>query len=970
MHCFICRLIEVDILMTLGPDDLLAALRRCEDEPIHQIGLIQPHGLLLALGPAPEYRIAQVSANVEEFFDQPPEYFLGTPLTTLLGAEQVHELFEVPCPGEDYSPSGQLVYAIVGEQAWQFHALPQPLGALWLLELEPIDAPYEARRILPMQQRIQQAILAMQGREELGETLDMLARSIHHFTGYDRVMVYRFERDWEGEVMAESRDPDRLPSYLGHRFPAGDIPPQARALYLRNPFRLFIDTEAEPSPLVPAINPHTGAPLDMSSAVLRSFSPVHVEYLRNMGVRASMSFALIVEGRLWGLVACHHTSPRQLDHPTRELVKFLGNVAAMKLASLVATERDRMSRRVNDTIGLLLDLLYRGGPPSQRQLRFEQHLSDLIDASGILVRMDGRRFRRGALPSDAELDRLLPWLDRQVGEEILAIDHLTPLFPEAAAYADLAAGVLGVWLDRERGDSICWFRSERIRQVNWAGNPEKMVVQDREGGLKISPRLSFATWSETWRGRCTPWLQPEIELAGRMARLLHQAFRLLLTSSVRQSVEPTATQVPGFQSAVANEALLRNLPAGVVVHASDTQIVYANPRALELLRLSEEQALGRQALRPEWNLIDEHGHTLSVAEYPVNRVLASGETITGMLLGIVDQWRPEPTWVLVHAYPQQDAAGERLAIVTFVDVSDRQRIPFRQIVDMANDAVVVTDAEPLTSPGPRIVYVNQAFTRLTGYSEAEVLGRSPRMFQSSDTDRAALDRMRDCLEQRRPTRETVLNRGKSGAVYWLDIDITPLFDHQDRVKYFVAIERDVTSKALESMHLKDAAESDPLTGLLNRRGFAARIRALPLAHRKEGPLCSAITADLDHFKRINDSFGHDAGDEVLRGLGGLMRQVFRRDDICARFGGEEFVVVLPATDLDEAAIIAERLRALVAQRLRAPDQTAVTVSIGVTVWMEDDDFDRLLRRADQALYQAKTAGRNRVHRDAGLPSAA
>lgn len=404
--------------------------------------------------------------------------------------------------------------------------------------------------------------------------------------------------------------------------------------------------------------------------------------------------------------------------------------------------------------------------------------------------------------------------------------------------------------------------------------------------------------------------------------------------------------------------LLENLPTGVVVHAEDTRILYANSRALTLLRQSEAQALGRKALQPEWNLIDENGVRLEVDEYPVNRVLATDEVITDMIIGIVDADQPDPTWVMLNAYSDRAETGARQVVVIFSDISDQLRIPFRKIIDLANDAVVVTEARSIDAPGPRVVYVNRAFSTLTGYQSVEVVGKSPRILQGELTDRASLERIRNALAQHQPVRETLVNYSKEGTPYWLDININPLFDHSGQVTHFVAIERDVSSTQFEAEKLRNAAATDALTGLLNRRGLDEGVEGLPeFSMGKPGAL---LMADFDHFKRINDSHGHAEGDRLLCELALMMKEVFRQEDICARYGGEEFVVLLPGISLAAAMSIAERWRESICAQLKTQDEKPVTISIGVTQRRDRESLETLLKRADGALYEAKRAGRNRV----------
>ena len=239
--------------------DLALALKKCEAEPIHLIGSIQPHGVLLVVGPAPEHLILQASRNAETLLGRPLAGLLNYPLPTLLEPEQI----EVLCnpsekPGGE-GLSGELVYAVVNDEIRQFLALPHHAAPLTLLELEPHDKPYQPKDILRLQAQAHDGIMCLQHQDDLQKTLDTLASLIQHLTSYHHVMVYRFDSNWEGEVVAEKRHDENTVAYLGHRFPAGDIPPQARELYRRHPLRLVVDTEALPSPLSPPCNPLTAA---------------------------------------------------------------------------------------------------------------------------------------------------------------------------------------------------------------------------------------------------------------------------------------------------------------------------------------------------------------------------------------------------------------------------------------------------------------------------------------------------------------------------------------------------------------------------------------------------------------------------------------------------------------------------------------------------------------------------------------
>lgn len=285
---------------------------------------------------------------------------------------------------------------------------------------------------------------------------------------------------------------------------------------------------------------------------------------------------------------------------------------------------------------------------------------------------------------------------------------------------------------------------------------------------------------------------------------------------------------------------------------------------------------------------------------------------------------------------------------------------FRQLVENARDVVLVTEAEPLDEPGPRIVYVNRAFTELTGYTPEEVLGRSPRFLQRpGETDPGTIHEIRQLLESHTDFHGAILNFGKDGTPYWLDIRIFPLTDDEGRITHFAAIERDITARTLAELELRKAALQDPLTGLLNRRGFHHVVaRSWGSLDRPSG---AVMMVDLDGFKGVNDTAGHPVGDMVLATVGRALMQSKRDGDFAARLGGDEFALVLPGATPDEARRIAERIRRIAAQAMvESGLPVSPTVSIGVATKGSNANLDEMVAAADATLYQAKREGGNRV----------
>lgn len=348
--------------------------------------------------------------------------------------------------------------------------------------------------------------------------------------------------------------------------------------------------------------------------------------------------------------------------------------------------------------------------------------------------------------------------------------------------------------------------------------------------------------------------------------------------------------------------------------------------------------------------------------------------VQGFLLG-----RPVPAQdvpSMLHAFSrhQRDWIGKVLTVRSSVAVSarpDHPDISFAQIVQTANDVIIVTSAD-LAPPGPTILYVNSAFTRLTGFEAHEAIGRSPRILQGPGTNRGTLDEIAAGLRAGREVQQKVLNYAKCGAPYWLDLRIVPLRDDAGKVIQFVAVERDVTLDKRRLDELEYVADRDTLTGVPNRRALMRTMDAELQASRLRGGTgpCLAFI-DVDHFKRVNDQFGHATGDAVLFGIADRLAENVRRMDMVGRIGGEEFAAWMPAITLREAAAIAERLRcAIAAEPFATPaGPLRVTVSIGVSeAGRNQHSLTDMMDQADHAMYAAKQQGRDRVATDPVLPA--
>lgn len=483
-------------------------LTNCDREPIHIPGAVQPHGVLLAVS-LPDERVVQASANAPEALGVPVA--LGLPLGALLDAAGLG-LVRTALADEDPRHRSPLRCRAPGGAA--FDAVVHRSGGLAVVELEPArDVAFAD--VYRMLQRATSALAAADSARGLGV---VAARAVRELTGFDRVMVYEFDRDDHGHVIAEDAR-EGLESFLDLHYPASDIPAQARRLYTVSTLRLIVDVAYRPAPIEPARSPD-GSPLDLSFSVLRSVSPIHVEYLRNMGVCASMSLSLVVDGRLWGLVICHHYAPRFVAYDVRRACDLVARTLSGQVGVL---ERAEAARHRADASERLARLAERLGDPdaAPAQALAGADLLALVDARGAaIVGPDGVELC-GDLPPRDDVVALAAWV-RERGDAEFDTHRLAAEYPPAAAWADVASGLLAVACGAERRLQVLWFRPEQVRSVSWAGDPQK-TLSLADGAPRLSPRGSFALWKETVRGQSEPFARWHVAAARELARALESS---------------------------------------------------------------------------------------------------------------------------------------------------------------------------------------------------------------------------------------------------------------------------------------------------------------------------------------------------------------------------------------------------------------------------------------------------------------
>ncbi|NKC32662.1 GAF domain-containing protein [Falsiroseomonas selenitidurans] len=549
-----------------------ADLSNCEREQIHLAASIQPHGALLALR-EPDLVVLQASANARAFLglDASP---LGRPLAEFAPAiaRAVMPLLADPL---DEVPAAARIPAGAGgvKLDAQIHR-PAGIGGQaggLVLELE------RAALVDPPASRIEPALQAILGSYALRPLCEEVARIFRKLTGYDRVMVYRFDDDGHGEVFAEEHEPGLEP-YLGNRYPASDIPEIARRLYIRNRVRVLTDVHYAPVPLEPRLSPLTGQDLDMSLCALRSSSPMHVQYLKNMGVGATLVASILVGGRLWGLVSCHHQTPRRTPFAVRAVTELLAEAVGTRIAALESFVQSQAELAVRRLEQRMIEAITRDGDWRTALFDNPQTLLLPMGASGAALLFEGQTQTAGEVPGTAGLREIGKWLDSRARgptthAPVIATASLVAEAPHLGPLTRVAAGVLAAPISTAPGEYLVWFRPEQVSTVTWGGDPTKPVLVG-DDPRDLSPRRSFAKWNQVVEGRSEPWSPKDLATARLVGDtvtdvvLQFRSVRMLIAedqlAQVRRQVGLSAQPVvicdPAGNIDLRNEAFDRLMP--------------------------------------------------------------------------------------------------------------------------------------------------------------------------------------------------------------------------------------------------------------------------------------------------------------------------------------------------------------------------------------------------------------------------
>lgn len=573
----------------LSPAFGSATLHNCEREQIHLAGSIQPHGALLVLRER-DLVVLQASDNIASWLGVAHEACIGQPLQYLAPSvcEAVHAVASSLLDGVP-----QVRRERVGTRAAVNVLVHRPPSGGLIVELE------NAGDHVVLEGQITAALRGIVASASLQALADETAWVLRELTGYDRVMVYQFDEEGHGAVIAEQRRAD-LQAFLGNRYPSTDIPQIARRLYERNRVRVLVDVDYRPVPIVPRFSEETGLEPDMSYCVLRSSSPIHVQYLKNMGVNATLVISLVVGGRLWGLISCHHYSPREAHFGARSVCEFLAEAVATRIAALESFVQSQVELSVRRIEQRIIDSISREGDWRSSLFDGSNSLLTPLGASGAALLFEGQCLTVGEVPSTQKLREIGHFLNEQAScgvvlSPAMATAALSIDAPRFADIADIASGLLAVTVSSSSGEYMLWFRPEQVRTVVWGGNPADAVVVGADPS-DLSPRRSFAQWHQRVEGTSQAWSPSELmaaRLIGETVTDVVLQFRSVRTLIAQDQLSQVSRQVgeadqpvlvadEAGRLLVVNDAFAQMLPDdhGPVADFGDLPALFHEPREI------------------------------------------------------------------------------------------------------------------------------------------------------------------------------------------------------------------------------------------------------------------------------------------------------------------------------------------------------------------------------------------------------
>ena len=498
----------------------------CGSLPLHHLNVVQPHGVLMVLC-KDDKEILQVSENILGFLGIEAQDIVNTHFSQYTDAES----FDLLNKRFIKDISGKLPLNLslhYQDKKLETLCLAHVKKELLILEFFPAArAGTGEPSFIDIFQQLKYVIAALDAAQNIQELCTTAAHELKQLSGFDKVLIYRFDADWNGSVMAEVKE-DGMESYSGLTFPASDIPKQARQMYMKNPYRLIPNRVYDPVKIYPVINPLTSAFLDISDCDIRGVASVHLEYMKNMQVDASMSTRILLdEDHLWGLISCHHRLPMYLDYEICSMFELVSSSISAKVALLTQKEQFTQYAALQELLSKLISQVYAENNLVKGLLGHEPNLLQLVNAGGVVISINKSIDTAGEVPGRNNIKDLILWLQSQDLPGIYKQESISGVFENAISYADIGSGILAIPVNSVKGDFIIFFRPEVVQEVEWGGNPNE-AIRFEKNSVNYHPRNSFQVWQQVVKYTSLPWKNYELSIAEQFRYFLLEH---LMTSS-------------------------------------------------------------------------------------------------------------------------------------------------------------------------------------------------------------------------------------------------------------------------------------------------------------------------------------------------------------------------------------------------------------------------------------------------------
>lgn len=731
----------------------------CGSLPLQHLNVIQPHGMLLVLDREAGL-IIQASENVRDCLGIAAPDIINTPLAGYLdeaGWQVLHERLK----GKSAAQIPLKLRLQYRDRSLETLCMPRAHTDYLILEILPLRYPDTAtgkQDFVDVFQQVKRIQTALDAAGDEDELCRIATRELRAFSGFDKVHVYRFDDDWNGKVVAEEKA-DEMEAYLGLTFPASDIPKQARQLYLKNPYRVIPNGGYEPVNMFPVVNPVTDTFVDLSGCEIRGVATVHLEYMKNMQIKASMSVRILLpEGRLWGLISFHHRTPKYPDYETCSVFELVSSAMSAKLASLVQKEQQLHYSRLQTLQTALIKQLMSEKRVVDELLQQQTELLALVNASGVAISYNQSIHAAGMVPSTDDVRELIHWLNGKELHEVYAVESLSTVYKPANRYADTGSGILAIPVQPARKEWIIFFRPEWVHEIEWGGNPNEAIRFEKDN-VHYHPRNSFEVWQQVIFATSLPWQPYEIRVAAQFRYLL---LDLMVQSSAIGSPAAQSAHIQGL--AAGQVAAHADKAAAISLREQESRKQQETPGEDDvrekIKELSDKDERFRMVAKAtndtfwDWNLADssmwwsdnftlvfgyeataDTRHRTFWIEHvhPDDRERVK-ESIFGAINKYNEQWSAEYRFekaggsyaeILDRGYILKNEQGTPYRMLgSMLDVTSLKRAE-AEISNSVSQKDFLAQAMPLSvwtaSPDGKITFLNQQFARYTGIEVGELM---------------------------------------------------------------------------------------------------------------------------------------------------------------------------------------------------------------------------------------------------------